>query len=60
MNLIKPRDSEDPVCPHFEKELKEVVAKQFDKSWLKVTEKFIYYCLHCRKILGVGQSAWMP
>ena len=58
MELIKADDRDNPICPHCEKELTQVVAKQFDKSWLKATEKFVYSCPHCKKVLGVGQSAW--
>jgi uncharacterized protein with PIN domain len=59
VELIKARDDEKPICPHCEQELAEVVARQFDKSWYKVTEKYVYYCPYCKKVLGVGQSAWM-
>ena len=60
MNIVKARKGEHPLCPHCEKEIQEMVAKQCDKSWFKVTEKYIYYCPHCKKVLGIGQSAWMP
>ena len=63
MELIKPGDEENPICPHCENELTQVVAKkvtkQFDKPRFVLTEKFVYSCPHCRKVLGVGQSAWM-
>jgi len=39
MELKKAGDRENPLCPHCEKELNEIVAKQFDKAWFKVTEK---------------------
>ncbi|MBN1855007.1 MAG: hypothetical protein JW829_19895 [Pirellulales bacterium] len=58
MELIKSDDRENPICPHCEKELHQIVAKQFDKGWFKVTEKYVYYCPYCKKILGIGQSAW--
>lgn len=60
MELIKARDNEYPQCPHCERELREIVARQFDKGLFKITDKYIYFCPHCRKTLGVGQSAWMP
>ncbi len=60
MELKKAAEHERPVCPHCEKELDEIRAKQFDKGFFKVTEKYVYLCPHCRKVLGVGQSAWMP
>ena len=37
MELIKSDDSENPICPHCEMELKQVVAKQFDVAWFKVS-----------------------
>ena len=61
MKLIKSTDREGPICPYCEKEIAEVVVKQFDnKSWFEITERLVYYCPHCRKVLGIGQSAWMP
>jgi uncharacterized protein with PIN domain len=60
MEITKAGASERPICPHCKKELDEVKAKQFDKGFFKVTEKYVYFCPHCKMVLGVGQSAWMP
>jgi hypothetical protein len=56
MELIKQEDRENPICPHCDKEMTQIVAKQFDKSWLGIMVRFIYSCPHCRKVLGIGQS----
>ncbi len=60
MEITNAGESENPVCPKCEKELDEIKAKQFDKGFFKVTDKFVYFCPHCKGVLGVGQSAWMP
>ena len=60
MELTKADNNEEPVCPFCSKELREIKTRQFDKGWFKVTEKFVYFCPHCKKVLGIGQSAWMP
>ncbi|GMV92175.1 MAG: hypothetical protein AMXMBFR82_19530 [Candidatus Hydrogenedentota bacterium] len=60
MELQKARENEFPLCPHCEQELREIVARQFDKGFFKVTDKYVYFCPHCHKTLGIGQSAWMP
>ena len=63
MELIKAEDGHNPICPHCDKALTQIVAKQFDprSGWLnKQTEKgeykFLYSCPNCEKVLGVGQS----
>ena len=52
-------ENEDPICPHCNEKLKSVKAKAFKTGWLSVTEKYVYFCPHCDKVLGIGQSAWM-
>jgi len=60
MKIIKAKKRENPICPYCEKELTQMVAKQFDMAFFAVTKKFVYSCPHCKKVLGIGQSAWMP
>ncbi|SHE67753.1 hypothetical protein SAMN02745164_00915 [Marinitoga hydrogenitolerans DSM 16785] len=44
-----------PICPYCEKELDEIYVKT--KGVGLITGKnAIYFCPHCHKILGVGQS----
>lgn len=57
MNIVE--DSEvDPICPHCEREMHSLLSKRV-KSFLGV--RFIYFCEHCRKVLGVSQRKgfWM-
>lgn len=53
-------DNITPICPFCEKEIKEIVNKQFDKSVWAITQKYLYLCPNCKKVIGIGQSAWMP
>ena len=46
----KPRES--PVCPHCDKEIRMLNSKKI-KSIFGV--RWIYFCAHCRKVLGVSQ-----
>ena len=47
-----------PICPHCEKAVKQLGARRV-RSTLGV--RFLYYCVHCRKILGVShrKGFWM-
>jgi len=51
-------DEQNPICPHCEKEITTVSAKRM-RSTLGV--RYIYFCSHCRKVLGVSQRKgfWM-
>jgi hypothetical protein len=40
-----------PVCPHCEKEIREVHWRQM-KTALHL--EYLFTCPHCRKVLGVG------
>jgi len=44
-----------PVCPHCEKELKEVHTKSRGAPFIQ-GEKIVFFCPHCRKILGFGHG----
>ncbi len=49
------REDIAPLCPFCEQELEEVYAKT--KGWGLLTGKnVIYFCPHCLKVLGFGQS----
>ena len=58
MELSKAEAHENPICPYCERELTQILVKQVPKGFLKVTEKVIYFCPHCKKVLGVAQSAY--
>ncbi len=44
-----------PICPHCEKELREVYRKSRGAG-IFVGRNNVFFCPHCRKILGFGQS----
>ena len=47
-----------PLCPHCEKEIREIAARRVE-SVLGV--RFVYYCASCRKVLGLShrKGFWM-
>ncbi len=55
MELHKATDQDVPVCPYCEQELAAILAKKFDAGLFKASEKWLYFCPHCQKVLGVGQ-----
>jgi uncharacterized protein with PIN domain len=57
MELIE-TSSEKPICPHCEKPITRVLASKL-KS--KFGVRFLYFCSHCRKVLGVShrKGFWM-
>lgn len=44
-----------PLCPHCDRELAEVYRKS-KGAGLLVGRNSVFFCPHCRKVLGVGQS----
>ena len=50
------RDDLNPVCPHCDKQLAEVYYKARGAGWFFFPRNAIYFCPHCRKVLGLGQS----
>ena len=50
VGIIETR-GERPICPHCETELRTLKAEKI-KSSLGV--RFVYFCAHCRKVLGVS------
>ncbi len=55
---IREDSGKTPLCPHCEKEISTLNARRI-KSPLGV--RFIYFCDHCRKVLGVShrKGFWM-
>lgn len=49
------RDDVSPLCPHCDKELTEV-HKRSKGAGLIVGRNCVFFCPHCRKVLGFGQS----
>ena len=54
LTFIK-RDDLLPICPHCEKELTEVHTRSKGFPIAHGTN-VVYFCPHCRKIIGFGQG----
>ncbi len=48
---VEERDDFQPVCPHCERELDRLMARQLTSSVL--SRRLVYCCPYCRKVLGV-------
>lgn len=53
-NVVE-RNDLSPLCPHCSKELMEIYRKSRGAG-LIVGRNSIFFCPHCRKVLGFGQS----
>ena len=49
------RDDLLPVCPHCTKELKEIHTLSKGAPFIQGSN-VVYFCPHCRKVLGFGQG----
>ncbi|MCX6826458.1 MAG: hypothetical protein NTV06_04200 [candidate division Zixibacteria bacterium] len=47
-----------PVCPYCEKELNEIYFRAKGLGYIEAQHD-VYFCPHCRKILGIGTSRMM-
>jgi len=54
-NIVR-REDLKPVCPHCDKALSEVYYRARGAGWFVFPRSALYFCPHCRKVLGVGQS----
>ena len=54
LNIIK-RNDLAPLCCHCEKELTEVYSKSKGSGFVEGRD-VMYFCPHCMKVLGFGQS----
>ena len=50
------REDLDPVCPHCDEPIAEVYYKAKGPGWFFFPRNAVYFCPHCRKVLGLGQS----
>ena len=55
LNVVT-RDDLNPLCPHCEREITEVYYKAKGAGWFLFPRSAIYFCPHCRKVLGFAQS----
>ena len=53
---VKKVDSIDPVCPFCEQPLPEVWRRDVDPKLMALEHRYVYFCPHCRKVLGMGQQ----
>ena len=54
-NVIR-REDLDPICPHCNEKLPEVYYKAKGPGWFLFPRSAVYFCPHCRKVLGLAQS----
>jgi hypothetical protein len=50
--ILQERQDIDPICPHCGQELDSVCLRHLESSIL--SRRSIYFCPHCRKVLGVS------
>ena len=58
MPTIIETESENPVCPHCEKKLEQILAKRIQATF---GVRFVYFCSKCKKVLGFShrKGFWM-
>jgi len=52
---ITKREEIKPICPHCGKELEEIYFTE-KGAGLFTGRNVVYFCPHCHKVLGIGQS----
>jgi len=52
------KDAVEPVCPHCSAEMRTVWMRELKGFFGK---RYIYFCSHCRKVLGIShrKGFWM-
>lgn len=55
---IEENTTRTPICPHCEREVTNLSARKVQSPW---GVRFLYFCSHCRKVLGVShrKGFWM-
>lgn len=54
LNIIR-KEELKPRCPYCESDLSDIFYKQKGPGFL-LSKTAVYFCPHCRKILGIGRS----
>jgi len=54
LNIIK-KEELKPKCPYCESDLSDIFFKQKGPGLL-FSKTAVYFCPHCRKVLGIGRS----
>ena len=55
---LQRKDDADPICPHCQQPLKSVWFTELRGAFGR---RYLYFCPHCRKVLGVShrKGFWM-
>jgi len=53
------RDDVAPICPYCEAELAEIYTRKVRGGPFGIGRGFVFFCPHCRKVLGHG-TQWYP
>lgn len=53
--VITKREDISPICPHCEQPIREVYVKSKGLGFIE-GRNALYFCAHCHKVLGFGQS----
>jgi uncharacterized protein with PIN domain len=55
---LEPKEDVQPICPHCSSELLTVWMRELKSTFGR---RYIYFCPHCRKVLGVShrKGLWM-
>jgi len=55
---MKEKNDVSPLCPHCSQTLEELWFKELRA---KLGRRYVYFCSHCRKVLGVShrKGFWM-
>jgi uncharacterized protein with PIN domain len=58
MMPLERKEDVRPVCPHCEAELEKIWMRELESV---LGKRYIYFCPHCRKVLGVShrKGFWM-
>jgi uncharacterized protein with PIN domain len=55
---LEAKEDIEPICPHCSSELRTVWMNELKST---LGRRYIYFCPHCRKVLGVShrKGLWM-
>ncbi len=55
---LEDRDDLSPICPYCDKEIRKILETKVNS---KLGVRYLYFCEHCQKVLGVShrKGFWM-
>lgn len=58
MIQVTQKEDTTPICPHCEKPIQEIWFRELSGF---LGKRYVYFCAHCRKVLGVShrKGFWM-